>query len=195
MSLIDDDIPAWLESNILSRICNVADRGETLAQMFDRCLDFDSKSEFALAVRHCVASGTIVHVGQRYYKPGHAVPLAVKTNTEVPKPVKKYQRRKHFGNLLPTTELGRVALVLCAFERHMTCDEVASRLCAPAVHRHLVSLCNCMYAYQRGVKIRTYCWSQAVDYPFAKFSDSDFINLSLPSAKIDSIRKRLCLDT
>jgi hypothetical protein len=37
MSLVDDDIPAWLESNILSRICDVADRGETLAQMFDRC--------------------------------------------------------------------------------------------------------------------------------------------------------------
>lgn len=200
MSLVDDDIPAWLESNILSRICDVADRGETLAQMFDRCLDFDSKSEFALAVRHCVASGQLVHVGQRYYKPEHAVvaaaAAAVQKAAALPQPVKRvYQRKKHFGDLLPNTEIGKVALALCVFERHLTCDEIIEYSRVPCAGRHLQSLCNRMYAYHRGVKIRTFCWAQAVDYPFAKFCPSDFADLSLPSLKVNALRKKLCQDT
>ena len=194
MSLIDDGTPAWMESTILSRIGDVSPRGETLSQMFDRCLDFDSKSEFALAVRHCVSSGMISHVGQRYYKPGQAV--AAPVQVPAAKPARKvYQRRQHFGNLLPDTEIGRVALVLCVFERHLLPEEVAEHAKVVAANRHLSSLCGCNYAYQRGVKIRTFCWSQSVDYPFAKVSDSDFANMSLPNMKVGALRKKLCPDT
>ena len=194
MSLIDDDTPAWLEPNILSRICDVSPRGETLAQMFDRCLDFDSKADFALAVRRCVAEGRLVHIGPRYYHPSHPTQAIAKAVPIVKTPTRRkpYQRRKHFGNLLPSSDLGRVALVLCVFERHMPCEEVAEHAKVTAAHRHLVNLCNCLYAYQRGIKVHTYCWSKSVDYPFAKFDDSDFTSLSLPSMKVDALRKRLC---
>lgn len=196
MSLIDDGTPAWMESQILSRVSDVSPRGETLSQMFDRCLDFDSKSEFALAVRHCVLSGMLSHVGPRYYKPGQAAQIVLPAKVPAAKPVKKsYQRKQHFGNLLPDTEIGQVALVLCVFERHLLPEEVAEYAKVVTASRHLSSLCSCQYAYQRGVKVRTFCWSQTVDYPFAKFSDSDFANLSLPNMKVGALRKKLCLDT
>ena len=195
MSMLDD-IPLWKEEHVSDKICAIRTHGETLTQIYSRCTEFYDEAELAKAVRHCVSLGRLVKVGQRYYLAGlePAIEQRPTQVADVQKRIRTKPQRK-YGRMLPMSDLGKVALTLCVLDRHLTSDEVSRFTKLDKIYVHLAELCRQGYAYRRGVKVHTYCWSKTIDYPFASLRDSDFEHVELPEHKVNTLKEMICRGT